>query len=141
MRTLHQFLVFSSTSANRKPNSTFEQALQEEEPPPRGTSASLRPKPPASGFRFAPFEVGLYTCVNEFGSQLDKDNYYSYLLSTFLKPSYLAMILSCITKLVSCDFHNLLECSKYALHVSTIYLLIDTLLFIYLFADDLINKF
>jgi len=36
------------------------------------------------------------------------------------EASYLATILSlCIAKLVSCDFHNLLECSKYALHVST----------------------
>ena len=48
------------------------------------------------------------------------DNYYLYLLSTFLEPSYLGMILSsCITKLVSCDFHNLLQCFKYALHIST----------------------
>ena len=31
------------------------------------------------------------------------------------------MILSlCIAKLVSCDFHNLIECSKYALHISTL---------------------
>ena len=48
------------------------------------------------------------------------DNYYSYLLSTLLQHSYLGMILSsCIAKLVSCKFHNLLECSKYALHIST----------------------
>ena len=49
------------------------------------------------------------------------DNYYSYLLSTLLEPSYLGVILSsCITRLVFCDFHNLLECSKYALHISTL---------------------
>ena len=49
------------------------------------------------------------------------DNYYSYLLSTILDPSYFIMILSsCIAKLVSCDFYNLLECSKYALHISTV---------------------
>ena len=49
------------------------------------------------------------------------DNYYSYLLSTLLEPSYLGMILSsCIAKLVSCDFHNLLECSNYALLISTV---------------------
>ena len=31
------------------------------------------------------------------------------------------MILSlCIAKLVSCDFHNLIEYSKYALHISTL---------------------
>ena len=48
------------------------------------------------------------------------DNYYPYLLSTLLEPSYLGMILSsCIAKLVSCDFHNLLEYSKYALHILT----------------------
>ena len=48
------------------------------------------------------------------------DNYYSYLISTLLKPSYFGMILSsCIAKLVSCDFQNLLECSEYALHIST----------------------
>ena len=48
------------------------------------------------------------------------DNYYLYLLSTLLESSYFSMILSsCIAKLVSCDLHNLLECSKYALHIST----------------------
>ena len=48
------------------------------------------------------------------------DNYYSYFLLTLSKPSYLGMIsFSCIAKLVSCDFHNLLECSKYVLHIST----------------------
>ena len=49
------------------------------------------------------------------------DNYYSYLLSTLLKPSYLGMILSSsIAKLVFfCNSHNLLECSKYALHILT----------------------
>ena len=48
------------------------------------------------------------------------DNYYLYLLYTLLEPSYFDMILSsCIAKLVSCDFHNLLEYSKYALHIST----------------------
>ena len=48
------------------------------------------------------------------------DNYYLYLLSTLLEPSYFDMILSsCIAKLVSCDFHNLLEYFKYALHIST----------------------
>ena len=32
------------------------------------------------------------------------------------------MILSSsITRLVSCDFHNLLECSKYALHISKVH--------------------
>ena len=47
------------------------------------------------------------------------DNYYSYLLSTLLEPSYHGMILFlCIAKLVFRDFHNLLECSKYALHIS-----------------------
>ena len=49
------------------------------------------------------------------------NNYYSYLLSTLLEPSYIAMILSlCIAKLISCDSHNLLECSKYSLHISTL---------------------
>ena len=48
-------------------------------------------------------------------------NYYSYLLSILLEPSYLGMILSsCIAKLVSCDFHNLLEYSKYVLHILTV---------------------
>ena len=48
------------------------------------------------------------------------DNYYSYLLYTLLEPSYFGMILfSCIAKLVSCDFHNLLECFKSALLIST----------------------
>jgi len=47
------------------------------------------------------------------------DNYNSYMLSTLLESFYLAMILSlCIAKLVFRDFHNLLECSKYALHIS-----------------------
>ena len=42
-------------------------------------------------------------------------------MPSVLKSFYLAMILSlCITKLVSCDFHNLIECSKYALHISTL---------------------
>ena len=44
------------------------------------------------------------------------DNYYSYLLFTLLESSYLS---SCIAKLVFCDFQNLIECSKYALHIST----------------------
>ena len=48
------------------------------------------------------------------------DNYNSYMLSTLLEPCYLALILSLwIANLVSCDFHNLLECSKYALHIWT----------------------
>ena len=48
------------------------------------------------------------------------DNYYSYLLSTLLEPSYLDMILSSYTaKLVSCDFHNLLKYYKYVLYIST----------------------
>ena len=47
-------------------------------------------------------------------------DYYSYLLSTLLEYSYFGVILSsCIAKLVSCDFHNLLEYSKYALHILT----------------------
>ena len=42
------------------------------------------------------------------------------MLSTLLDPSYFGMILFlCIAKLVSCDFHNLLKCSKYAWHIST----------------------
>ena len=42
---------------------------------------------------------------------------------TLLGPSYLVMILSsCIEKLSSCDFYNLLERSKYALHISRYHL-------------------
>ena len=66
---------------------------------------------------FLMYKVPLYNIPH---FTMKHDNYDSYMLSILLEHSYLAMNLSlCFAQLVSCDFHNLQKCSKYALHIST----------------------